>query len=595
MENVYLNTGDVMGTLIVLEEKTNSGVMGQVGIVPGEVKESIFVNTSYIFNSPNFPSNYPNDFEYTWYFSTNPGSQLLVTFNAISTESGYDYIYVREGSNISAISDLLLQWSGTGSPDELRILSSENIIWVTFISDGSVTYNGFEAIVEAKNMTREELNCGTEFDCENGVCLPQSRVCDGRRQCGNNADETNGNCIATLDKFWHRKILRNDSLCIQAFKHPLQNIAVVLKPCNELHFSSGTCGPSDFSCYDGDCVDWFLVCDGYPHCSGGEDEFWCNGTACNFFCNNMTCISSSVLCDGINDCDEGEDEGIHSCGGDIFLNGDNEVYIMSPNYPYGYPDNFNVSWKISTLGGYILEMQFLSFQTEHSYDFITIDEFDNITLTQLIKKWSGDDNSLQVSTSTHEMIVAFYSDSSVSAQGFQGIVTSVPGNARSSCPASYFDCGNGACFSMDAGCDEEVNCGNDADAELCSVFDIPEGTLWNITSPNYPSPYPASSNRTWYFRTDPGVQILVYFLSFSTEESYDFVTIGDGLQVSSHLLLEWSGYNPSVSILSTSNHLWFNFQSDESFNSDGFEAIAYAVNVPANGKEMLSSVLLSQT
>ncbi|KAJ8021040.1 Ovochymase-1 [Holothuria leucospilota] len=629
--------------------------------VDEKCSESIFVNSSYTFNSPNFPAKYPNDFEYTWYFYTYPGLQLFITFSSIATEPDFDYIYVREGGNISAISDLLLRWSGTGSSDGLRILSSGNIIQVTFESDGSFAYNGFVATVEVTNVTREELNCGTEFYCDNGVCLPQSKVCDGRRECGNNADETNGKCTGTCgpsevscydgdcidwfsvcdgypdcyggeDESWCNgtdTCSPSDFSCYDGSCIPGNLTCDGVQDCSlgEDEFwcnATYTCSPSDFSCYDGSCIPGNLTCDGNPDCFWGEDESWCNRTDCSFSCNNMTCISSSLLCDGINDCDEGEDEGIDTCGGDVFLNRDNQMYLVSPNYPNGYPDNFNVSWKISTHQGYVLQVKFISFQTEYSYDFITIDEFDDITFTQLIKKWSGSDTSLLVSTSTHQMRVNFYSDSFINDKGFQGIITSVPGNATSSCPASYFDCGNGACFSMEAGCDKEVNCGNDADAELCSgnpnrcnltqfncgdvcienelvcdgrdhcinsedetsfcdeVVYIPENMALNITSPDYPSPYPESSNNTWYFRTDPGVQILVYFLSFSTEESYDFVTIGDGLQVSSHLLIEWSGLDPSVSILSTSNHLWFNFQSDELFNYDGFEAVAYAVKLASN-------------
>ena len=112
------------------------------------------MNTSYSFTSPNYPSAYPNNFQNTWYFYTYDGYQLLITFSNISTEEYFDFVYVGEGSNVSA-SNLLLQWSGTGPPNELRVLSSENIIWVTFASDGSVTYGGFTAMVEVTNLTRQ--------------------------------------------------------------------------------------------------------------------------------------------------------------------------------------------------------------------------------------------------------------------------------------------------------------------------------------------------------------------------------------------------------------------------------------------------------
>lgn len=35
------------------------------------------------------------------------------------------------------------------------------------------------------------------------------------------------------------------------------------------------------------------------------------------------------------------------------------------------------------------------------------------------------------------------------------------------CPAELFNCGNGACFRREAGCDTEINCGNEADKEPC--------------------------------------------------------------------------------------------------------------------------------
>lgn len=52
----------------------------------------------------------------------------------------------------------------------------------------------------------------------------------------------------------------------------------------------------------------------------------------------------------------------------------------------------------------------------------------------------------------------------------------------------------------------------------------------------------------------------------------------------SHMILGWSGYDPTVSALSTSNHLWLQFRSDASYNDAGFVAYAYAVRVAANGE-----------
>ncbi|KAJ8042162.1 Deleted in malignant brain tumors 1 protein [Holothuria leucospilota] len=160
--------------------------------------ESIFVSfaSSYFFTSPNYPSDYPNNLRYTWYFSTNPGVQLILAFLEIDTEANFDFINVREGNEFFS-GELLLQWSGTGPAHEVGVLSSGNVMSVTFETDGSVTRTGFSAFVLATRQTIDERDCGEAFNCQNGVCVPEERVCNNEQECGNNADESNENCADT--------------------------------------------------------------------------------------------------------------------------------------------------------------------------------------------------------------------------------------------------------------------------------------------------------------------------------------------------------------------------------------------------------------
>ncbi|KAJ8042168.1 CUB and sushi domain-containing protein 1 [Holothuria leucospilota] len=162
-------------------------------------KESdfFFVNLTRYFESPNYPANYPKNLNYTWYLSTLPGLQLLLTFFNVSTEYNYDYISVRDG-NTSFNGELLLQWSGVSLLDDVRVLSRGNDLIVTFESDRSVTRRGFTFLVETTSSVRDGFDCGQEFNCENGVCLSRSRLCDGYEECGNGADENNDNCIDTI-------------------------------------------------------------------------------------------------------------------------------------------------------------------------------------------------------------------------------------------------------------------------------------------------------------------------------------------------------------------------------------------------------------
>uniref|UniRef100_A0A182W103 Basement membrane-specific heparan sulfate proteoglycan core protein n=1 Tax=Anopheles minimus TaxID=112268 RepID=A0A182W103_9DIPT len=73
------------------------------------------------------------------------------------------------------------------------------------------------------------------------------------------------------------------------------------------------CGPSDFICDDGTCLDPLKQCDDVPDCSRGEDEVNCGVAECDetseFLCrSDNTCILKESVCDRRPDCSNGEDE-----------------------------------------------------------------------------------------------------------------------------------------------------------------------------------------------------------------------------------------------------------------------------------------------
>uniref|UniRef100_A0A915ES29 Neurotransmitter-gated ion-channel transmembrane domain-containing protein n=1 Tax=Ditylenchus dipsaci TaxID=166011 RepID=A0A915ES29_9BILA len=130
-----------------------------------------------------------------------------------------------------------------------------------------------------------ECNPQTSFDCHlhsstNASssltkCVHRSKVCDGKNDCGNNADEEDCGCN---------------------------------KP-GMIKCASQTFAGRD-SCYSKD-----QKCDGYNDCPGGEDELNC--AECNrdsFLCSDdKKCILITKRCDGIDDCLDGSDEKGCSC------------------------------------------------------------------------------------------------------------------------------------------------------------------------------------------------------------------------------------------------------------------------------------------
>src|SRR5688572_1550493 len=75
------------------------------------------------------------------------------------------------------------------------------------------------------------------------------------------------------------------------------------------------CVDDSFQCADGHCIPREGLCNGAFDCAGREDEDGCAGGSCaanEYRCDDGTCLDSRVRCDGATDCAGGEDE--DSCG-----------------------------------------------------------------------------------------------------------------------------------------------------------------------------------------------------------------------------------------------------------------------------------------
>ncbi|CAH1264796.1 LRP1B [Branchiostoma lanceolatum] len=159
----------------------------------------------------------------------------------------------------------------------------------------------------------DESGCvctSTEFRCENsGRCVPPSGVCDGVTDCADTSDELT--CQSCAEQgLWQcdsGECIKNASVCDGD------------KDCSsgaDEENCHSPCSGLQLEC-DGRCLPKYRACDGLEDCSNGEDEINCTAGsggcgAKQFSCADGSCLLESQLCDNLTDCSGGEDE--DDCG-----------------------------------------------------------------------------------------------------------------------------------------------------------------------------------------------------------------------------------------------------------------------------------------
>ena len=92
-----------------------------------------------VITSPNFPSNYPNNYRNTDTVRTKKGMALALEFTSFSTESCCDTVTIRDGD------ETVLMAAKGGNDLPAKIWSRTNVVHLDFVTDGSSTYSGWSA------------------------------------------------------------------------------------------------------------------------------------------------------------------------------------------------------------------------------------------------------------------------------------------------------------------------------------------------------------------------------------------------------------------------------------------------------------------
>ena len=98
------------------------------------------------YDSGGASSNYGNNLTYTMtFYPETEGAMISVSFSEFNTESGYDYLYIYDGS--STESTQIGQYDGTNSPGTVTATNSEGALTFKFTSDRATVASGWVATV----------------------------------------------------------------------------------------------------------------------------------------------------------------------------------------------------------------------------------------------------------------------------------------------------------------------------------------------------------------------------------------------------------------------------------------------------------------
>lgn len=165
----------------------------------------------------------------------------------------------------------------------------------------------------------DEIFCPCEdgkFKCGSGECLEEALKCDNMADCHDASDEMNcppRECASGDTLFFH---CESTTACyMQSWRCDGENDCWDgSDEANCENITKPACGPGQFRCDNGHCINERWRCDGEDDCVDGKqpssDEMNCQ-VQCKpneFKCDN-TCIPSSWQCDGSPDCRDGADEG----------------------------------------------------------------------------------------------------------------------------------------------------------------------------------------------------------------------------------------------------------------------------------------------
>uniref|UniRef100_A0A672HTS6 Cubilin (intrinsic factor-cobalamin receptor) n=1 Tax=Salarias fasciatus TaxID=181472 RepID=A0A672HTS6_SALFA len=441
--------------------------------------------------SPGYPGNYPPDRDCYWTVSVEPGLLITFSFGTLSLEDHpnctHDFLEIRDG--LLPADPVVGRYCSTASPPPLQ--TTGPAAWLHFHSDHSVSNQGFHITYAT---SPSDSGCGGTFTDSEGVLISPN---------------------------WPNNYAHNRQ-CIYVIRLP-EGEKVALNFTDMNLQSHASCSLDYVEVRDGNAETDPLI-----------------GRYCGSLVPAPVHSSSNSLWIGFRSDSSVSHAGFRAlytvaCGG--VLSGSGKV--RSPYHPNAYPQNKVCEWIINQPEGYLVTLDFLSFDTEGSecqFNFVEVRDGSSSS-SPLLGTFCGSNIPPRLQSTQRSMYIRFKTGASMSNHGFE---------------ADY--------GSFLEGCGDTLS--------------SPTGT---IVSPGHPNNYPHGANCTWYISVAPGNLIRLTFESFNLERhdncKFDYLEVYDnGTVQTGNRIGRYCGQTVPPSITSTDNLLTLLFVTDKSFSKEGFSA-----------------------
>ncbi|XP_066440814.1 cubilin [Eleutherodactylus coqui] len=577
------------------------------------------------FSSPGSPQPYPADTECVWTLLSSPGNRLTLSFKSFSLQMSEncssDYVEIREGSETGP---LLGRFCGDSLPNNVTSVAG-HVLWVKFVSDGSLSGEGFQA-------TFSHL-------------------------FGNNIQGSYGQIASPL---WPREYPHHSNYIWYVNVEPGRIIEVrFLEMDIEDH---AHCGYDKLQIFDGSGTQFHLMgryCGVAP-----PPTLFSFGSAVTIqFISDNSISQRGFLLEwtAVNVSPEPRPTIAPGACGGLLQTGETPLFLFSPGWPNTYASSIVCSWVIRSPASTV-ELNLLTVDIEEhetcGYDALVIRDGDNSAAPELATL-CGREVPGPIRSSGDAMFLYFASDGSVSGRGFnasyhkscggylhanRGMITSqnYPGSyiPNQNCTwhvavtagftiLVHFEqifevlnndgsCSGGDYLEMKNGPDEGSPplgngkfCGRNAPSSMHTtdnqlfvrfITDASNegkgfklryeakslacgGTVYVsdsdpnsfVTSPNYPSAYPRNSDCVWTIIVPNGEAVQIdfqdpFYIQPSNNCSNSYLELRDGANSNSRLLAKLCGNTLPITYKSLGTAMYMRFRTDGSAAGAGFNA-----------------------